>query len=117
MEVLIIDSRAPCCYLGVRTLPRVDGYFFREKKELRTNVLNYFDEALCSTLRRYRESVEGGCIDTNVDKFIEEVRREEKEERNENKYIITICATKLYQVRTYRVLFFLNCDNVNYSFF
>lgn len=43
MEVLIIDSRAPLLLLG-GTLPRVDGYFFREKKELRTNVLNYFDE-------------------------------------------------------------------------
>lgn len=66
MEVLIIDSRAPLLLLG-GTLPRVDGYFFREKKELRTNVLNYFDEALCSTLRRYREeeSVQR-YIDTNV---------------------------------------------------
>lgn len=85
MEVLIIDSRAPCCYLGVRTLPRVDGYFFREKKELRTNVLNYFDEAFCSTLRRYRESVEGGCIDTNVDKFIEKAKYVERRKRKEMK--------------------------------
>lgn len=54
----------PRCLLGgVHVAGRVDGYFFREKKELRTNVVNYFDEALCSTLRRYRESVEGAVED------------------------------------------------------
>lgn len=57
MEVLIIDSRAPLLLLG-GTLPRVDGYFFREKKELRTNVLNYFEPFLPPFVDSIPDSIE-----------------------------------------------------------